>query len=117
MESQKYSVQGSQKKRKVKSWSLKQGQVYSLGWLLLLPAPRAMHEKMACISYYSEDQWSFFEELGFLCIESLLLILRLSLTPPPLLPSCFIAPGCIALSLSRLFSTPSGEVSGFYFVT
>lgn len=60
MESRKYSVQGSQKKRKVKSWSLKQGQVHSLGWLLLLPTARAIHEKMACVSFYSKDWWPFF---------------------------------------------------------
>ena len=92
MESQKYSVQGSQKNKKVKSWSLKQGQVHSLGWLLLLPTPRAMHEKRPVFLFIQRIGGLFFEELGFLCIESLLLIHKLSLTPPPL-PSCFTAPG------------------------
>lgn len=53
---QKYSVQRIQKKRKKgKSLSLKQDQICSVGWLLLLPTPRAVREKMAYISFYSKD--------------------------------------------------------------
>ena len=111
MQSQEiFGPKKSGKGKKVKLWSLKQGQIHSVGWLLSLPTPKAVHEKVAYSCSYSKDWWPFFK-------NSTLFVLEVFCQDfPHLVTLLFYNPRVSQhLSLSLLFGIPGRKASVFAF--